>query len=55
MGKIVGLIVKEEKKSFAEPKVIIDGEKIIADNGKNKLIIDGDVIAKEVVKEEKKK
>lgn len=39
MGKIVGLIVKEEKKSFTEPKVVIDEEKI----------------KKEVVKEEKKK
>lgn len=39
MGKIVGLIVKEEKKTFTEPKVVINEEKV-----KN-----------EAVKEEKKK
>lgn len=43
MGKIVGLIIKEEKKSFVEPKV------------ENKVVLDSKEVAKEVVKEEKKK
>lgn len=47
MGKIIGLIIEE-------PKVKVEGNKIIATDGKNNIVIDGDEIAKHVVKEKKK-